>query len=32
MNINGWSDKVLKFIQASEADPDAQVKYIKENY
>jgi len=32
MNINGWSDRVLKFIQASEADPDTQVKYIKENY
>lgn len=32
VNINGWSDRVLKFIQATEVDPKAQVNYIKKNY
>lgn len=31
-NINGWSDKVLNFIEQNEADPKAQVNYIKNNY
>jgi len=31
-NINGWSDKVLQFIENVEKDPNAQVKYIEENY
>ena len=31
-NINGWSDKVLQFIQLNEQDPKAQVNYIKEKY
>jgi hypothetical protein len=32
VNINGWSDKILNFIQIHEIDPDAQVNYIKNNY
>jgi hypothetical protein len=32
VNINGWSDKVLQFIQMNEIDPKAQVNYIKESY
>jgi len=30
--INGWSDKILKFIEVHEKDPHAQVKYIEQNY
>lgn len=30
--INGWSDRVLKFIEANERDPHAQVKYIEDKY
>lgn len=32
VNINGWSDKILKFIETNEINPTAQVDYIKENY
>jgi hypothetical protein len=32
VNINGWSEKVLNFIQMNEVDPKAQVNYIKKNY
>lgn len=32
ININGWSDKVLRFIESVEQDPNIQVKYIEENY
>ena len=32
VNINGWSDKIFKFVEFTEKDPKAQVKYIKEHY
>lgn len=32
ININGWSDKILKFIEATESNPKAQVDYIKNTY
>jgi len=32
VNINGWSDKVLKFIETFEGNPKAQLNHIKNNY
>jgi hypothetical protein len=30
--INGWSNKVFNFIKTEETKPNAQVKYIEDNY
>lgn len=32
VNVSGWSEKIFNFIKLHEADPKAQIKYIKEHY